>query len=433
MSVLDPKKIALTVSPTLSVSDITSGSVNGSGVFDTLMGSVAAHLQDQFDIGRITATEFSAVYLEALKHTLTVSVEVTFQKEKQAYELTILERQIQLQDEELKLAKLNQDNSRKQNRLIERETIRTDAQTDLIHYDLRFKFPAERENTLKQGQILDKEIGIKEYQLANLMPNELARGVQQIDVVERTTILQENQSAVQIADTEATTAIKEYQLSAVMPVEVANATKQGAMLTEQTAAITKEIEIKQQQLLITEKEVLVAEAKLANIPKEGVLLDKQADSIDSQLLTAVLQRTTIESDLESKVIERESLTADIAIKEKQLEVNDSQIASQEAQTALYVQKTLSERANVDPSVVMVGSSVNLQNKLLEAQAVAFDKDAQQKVMKLLLDSWAVRYQDDPETAIVGVMNQLHDPNIGNVVRKALNSIGVTPVETAVTP
>ena len=70
MAIPDPMAVKTTTPPVLNISDLTTGVVNGSGVFDVLMRSVNAHLDLQFKMGRVTGTEYSSVYIDALKQVL---------------------------------------------------------------------------------------------------------------------------------------------------------------------------------------------------------------------------------------------------------------------------------------------------------------------------------------------------------------------------
>ena len=81
------------------VTDITTGSVSGTGVFDKLMLAVKAHISQEYDAGRIKGSDYATVYLGALQSVLTQSVEFVL-KEK------LLEVQIEgaIKDNKIKYA-----------------------------------------------------------------------------------------------------------------------------------------------------------------------------------------------------------------------------------------------------------------------------------------------------------------------------------------
>ena len=66
---------------TLTIADLTAGIttdtsnvVTGTGIFDDLMEAVNTHLEAQYNLGRITGTDYSTVYLGALQATVQQSV-----------------------------------------------------------------------------------------------------------------------------------------------------------------------------------------------------------------------------------------------------------------------------------------------------------------------------------------------------------------------
>jgi len=81
---------------TISTSDLTSnvattsGVVTGDGVFDDLMETVNAQLDNQFKLGRITGKEYATVYLGALQTVLQQSVQFALGKEKTNAEVDLL-------------------------------------------------------------------------------------------------------------------------------------------------------------------------------------------------------------------------------------------------------------------------------------------------------------------------------------------------------
>lgn len=70
----------------LSVDDLTSGVVGGTGIFDKLMSAVNAHIKEQADKGRLTTSEFGAVYLGGLQATLDSSVQFLLGRDRATWE-----------------------------------------------------------------------------------------------------------------------------------------------------------------------------------------------------------------------------------------------------------------------------------------------------------------------------------------------------------
>ena len=99
----------------ITINDITTGSVNGTGIFDKLMQTVTAQLLSEFQAGRITKTDYGQVYLAALNATMQQAIQFALSKDQAAlqaatlaaqYELIALQKaQLELQNEKLALEK----------------------------------------------------------------------------------------------------------------------------------------------------------------------------------------------------------------------------------------------------------------------------------------------------------------------------------------
>lgn len=83
-----------TINEEFNISELTEVNVNGNGIFDTLMRSVKLHIKEEWDKERIRDTDYSNVYLGALKEVLGLSVQYAQVKSKLALELQLLEAQV---------------------------------------------------------------------------------------------------------------------------------------------------------------------------------------------------------------------------------------------------------------------------------------------------------------------------------------------------
>jgi len=78
----------------IPVSDLTQTSLDGQGVFDTLMRATKTHLEYEFQQGRIKGTEYSTVYLGSLEVTMRTALEFLLQRQKVALEAQLMEQQV---------------------------------------------------------------------------------------------------------------------------------------------------------------------------------------------------------------------------------------------------------------------------------------------------------------------------------------------------
>jgi hypothetical protein len=105
----------------LDITDLTHASVDGNGVFDVLMRSVKAHIQQEWDANRIKGNEYSTLYLGALQTVLQVSMQYVLSEAKTNVEVSNLIKQ----GEVLEQQKLN---SEEENALIVANTLKANAE-----------------------------------------------------------------------------------------------------------------------------------------------------------------------------------------------------------------------------------------------------------------------------------------------------------------
>lgn len=82
---------------TITIADLTgtvvtssSNVVTGAGALDDLMETITAHLDAQYNLGRITGKDYAQVYLGALQSTLAAAVQYVLGQEKANAESSLL-------------------------------------------------------------------------------------------------------------------------------------------------------------------------------------------------------------------------------------------------------------------------------------------------------------------------------------------------------
>lgn len=143
--------------------DLTTGLLAGSGVFDALMRSCKAHLDNEFDKNRIRGPEYSQVYLGQLQQVLSTSLQFLLNKDKIGLEAEILQAQLEIARQQAINLGIEGENLRlqgellaaqKQNLDVERaftiaKTLNTEQQTQNL--------VAEKANILLQAPILTQQ------------------------------------------------------------------------------------------------------------------------------------------------------------------------------------------------------------------------------------------------------------------------------------
>ena len=92
---------------------------------------------------------------------------------------------------------------------------------------------------------------------------------------------------------------------------------------------------------------------------------------------------------------------ELALLDKQIELIEAQIASQEANNTLIAQKDKTEKAQIQDTVdgeVVVGVT-GAQTALYKQQKEGFIRDAEQKALKIISDTWITRKTVDDGTPL----------------------------------
>ena len=167
------KEIITTTVPTaIPIEDLTQVILDGTGVFDKFLTLHRLHLTREFEEARIQGKEYSEVYTKTYIAHLEQAIQFLLAKEKQAYELNLLEAQIDKMQADAANAKkqleiLQWELTNKlpmELALVTAQVDKMKADTDLAKEQLKL---TEKELALKDKEFIlkDKEIAIAEKQL----------------------------------------------------------------------------------------------------------------------------------------------------------------------------------------------------------------------------------------------------------------------------
>jgi hypothetical protein len=76
------------------VTDLTTGKVDGIGVFDKLMAATKPHIKAEYDSGRIKGAEYSQVYLGAVQSAMSNSIEFLLRQASTQSQNALLDQQL---------------------------------------------------------------------------------------------------------------------------------------------------------------------------------------------------------------------------------------------------------------------------------------------------------------------------------------------------
>lgn len=89
----------------ISIDGVTDGTVEGNGTFDRLMQSTNAHLQHEYEAGRIHGSDYATVYLGGLQVVMQYAVQFELSKAQAGFGADLTEEQTKTQVEATRLAK----------------------------------------------------------------------------------------------------------------------------------------------------------------------------------------------------------------------------------------------------------------------------------------------------------------------------------------
>jgi hypothetical protein len=125
--------------PGIQVSELTTGSKNGTGVFDQLMSTIDIRLADEFSNDRIKGTEYAKVYLGSMEAAITQGIQfllggalLVAQEAKINAEIGLINSQRDKIASEILLIAQQIENAKLQESLIAAQIVKMQAEGELI-------------------------------------------------------------------------------------------------------------------------------------------------------------------------------------------------------------------------------------------------------------------------------------------------------------
>ena len=182
-----------------------------------------------------------------------------------------------------------------------------------------------------------------------------------------------------------------------------------------------------------EAQLLQIQLEIAGIDKDKALVDlektrveltileAQKDKIPAEIALLIAQALLTTRQADNQLIEGDLLKGQICKVKGEFDLILKQVAKTEQENLLLAAKTATEKAQVDGTGVQPNSVIGKQMSLMQAQTDGFARDAEQKLLKAMLDTWNVRRTTD-EGTVADDVNKLSDNNIGRIVIKAMDGI-----------
>jgi hypothetical protein len=372
------------VSTALNIDELTKGTLNGTGVFDVLLQTLRLHLDREFTSGRITGTAYATVYSQALTSFLGQATAYCLSKAKLALELQQLAEQVTIL--QLQQAKLTAETS-----LVESQQSQVEAETAKVLYETTYVLP-ENVKVIKNQQ------------------DQLIAQTNKVTTDTVISIKQGHLTDAQTCQVKAETNKVNAEVTLKLPEEVALLELNQAQLTAQTAQVTyTTANLLPEQLAQLTAQIAGTTAQTA-----------QATYTTTNLLPAQLAQLTAQTAGTTAQTAQTAFTTTYLLP-AQLSHTETQTTNVNAQTNLYIQKKATELAQT-VSTPAANSVMGVQNALMVKQTENYDRDAEQKAAKIMIDTWNVRRNQDPSTAEMLVANRLREEDIGIAVGALLSGL-----------
>lgn len=349
-----------------SIAELTEGKVDGTGSFDKLMAAVRAHLDREFKENRLRGPEYAQVYLGLTESALGQGMAWIIQGAKLDLERELLAQQVEMAKIQARIAEIEFAKVGVELEMLQLQKPKIAAEVKLLEAQV---VQMEAENTLipKKAQLMDAEVLFKQKQGEHIIS------------------------------------------------EISNTIKQGEMIDSQKLKVAQEIAN------------MTAEG--LNIPKQGAMIDAQKAQVAQQTVNLASEKASIEARTSltteqsaNAVVERTVLVAQECKLRAEFDVLMNQMTKTSSEIALLVQKTLTEKAQVQSIGVDADSVIGRQKTLYVAQTDGFKRDAEQKAAKIMIDTWNARRMTD-EGTVADTVNKLNDATIGRTVDKLLAGVG----------
>lgn len=347
------------VSTALNIDELTTGSLTGTGVFDVLLQTLRLHLDREFTSGRITGTAYATVYSQALTSFLGQATAYCLSKAKLALELQQLAEQVTIL--QLQQAKLTAETS-----LVESQQSQVEAETAKVLYETTYVLP-ENVKVIKNQQ------------------DQLIAQTNKVTTDTVISIKQGHLTDAQTCQVKAETNKVNAEVTLKLPEDVELIKRNQASVTAQTTQVTAQTA----QVTYT----------TAN------LLPKQVDQLTAQIAGTTAQTAQVTYTTTNLL-------------PAQLYQTTAQTANVTAQTNLYEQKLETEVCQTQAAPTAT-SVMGIQNALMVKQTENYERDAEQKAAKIMIDTWNVRRNQDPDTAEMLEANRLREADIGIAVAALL--------------
>jgi hypothetical protein len=158
----------------LTISDLTTKSIDGTGSFDVIMSSVYAHLKGEFEKQRITGQEYTKAYIELTTASLSGAIQFLLGRDQAYWQAILVRNQAMLAAAQIVKTRVELETAKVMLNVSRIQALNTEAEYALI------KMRVATEDANYCGVLRDNEI--KTYNLTVMLPTQKTLLDEQIEV-----------------------------------------------------------------------------------------------------------------------------------------------------------------------------------------------------------------------------------------------------------
>jgi hypothetical protein len=141
----------------LTIDELTTGSVGGSGTFDKVMSSIKEHLAEQFQKNRISGDQYTKAYIEMTTAALSTGLQFLLQKDQSKWSAVLVQLQARKAEIEAVTARLALETAKAQLVAAQSQAEILEAQYVLIQLQVANEV-AKYETTYAQKALVEEQL-----------------------------------------------------------------------------------------------------------------------------------------------------------------------------------------------------------------------------------------------------------------------------------
>lgn len=421
--------------PTLSIDQLTTQVVDGTGVFDVLMKAVRAHLNEEHKANRITGGDYAKVVLGAVTGVMQYGTQFLLSRDRARLENLQLQEGIKLAQAQRVRALADVQIARAQIQQAAYTTARLqlESKTALNQFALSKMSLVDTYNgtlvTEANIQLTGEQVEVARAQTRDThldgtpIVGILGKQKGLLDAQVLTAQEELDTARAQTKDT----LLNGDPVSGLVAIDRAFKEAQQVHMQNQGLLIMEQVEAAHAQVADTLTDGLTPIAGILALEKslklaQGKLMEEQYETARAQIRDTLSNGTAITGlvGIEKMIKNAQKLLTEEQVDTARAQTKDTLqaggpivgIAAKEkslkdAQTKYVLEQYESQRGQTR-STLSTGETVvglvGVQTRLYEQQIISYKRDAESKAVKMLLDTWTARKTIDEGVAVPGAID-----------------------------